>query len=127
MNSDDDLSLLLSDLIYPSASQDTDDDDGSSDVTREDSGNKNSNSVFNFTIINANARSLCPKIVSLLDCLEELKVGVGIVTETWMADRATLEDDVDDLVQCSGYGMLYKKRCPNSKGPWGCRSILQEV
>ena len=34
-------------------------------------------------IINTNARSLCPKIDSLIDCFEELDVTLGVVTKTW--------------------------------------------
>ena len=33
-------------------------------------------------LINTNARSLCPKIDSLLDCFEELEVDLAVVTET---------------------------------------------
>ena len=31
----------------------------------------------NFIIINTNARSLCPKITSLIDCFDELDAQVG--------------------------------------------------
>ena len=39
------------------------------------------------TVINANARSLAPKIESLADCMEELQASISIVTETWLQDR----------------------------------------
>ena len=68
------------------------------------------------TVINTNARSLCPKINSLIDCWDELKSDVGIVTETWLADGEGLEEDREDLVQCAGLGMLYKNRLPNDRG-----------
>ena len=34
------------------------------------------------TIINTNARSLCPKLDSLVNCFTELTADVGIITET---------------------------------------------
>ena len=68
------------------------------------------------TVINTNSRSLCPKINSLLDCFEELKGDVAVVTETWLADGEGLEEDADDLVQCADLGMLYENRAVNSKG-----------
>ena len=63
-----------------------------------------------FNIINMNARSLCPKVNSLLDCMEELSSSLGIITETWLADGHGLEDDVDDLLHGAGLGMIYRNR-----------------
>ena len=40
-----------------------------------------------FTVLNCNARSLCPKIVSLSECVTESDAAIGIVTETWMNDE----------------------------------------
>ena len=45
-------------------------------------------------IIDTNARSLGPKMKSLLDCIQE----ISIVTETWVRDGKDLEDDVQVLV-----------------------------
>ena len=45
------------------------------------SGEKN---VTAFTIVNTNARSLCPKIHSLIDCFNELEADIAIITETWL-------------------------------------------
>ena len=69
-----------------------------------------------FTIINTNARSLCPKINSLVDCFEEVGAQLGIVTETWLSDGAGLEDDVRDFVLGTGLGMLYRNRPNNTRG-----------
>ena len=49
------------------------------------------------TILNTNARSLCPKVSSLIDNLNNLECQVGIITETWLADGSDLEEDVRDL------------------------------
>ena len=40
-----------------------------------------------FTIINGNARSLRPKIESLIDCFNETESTVGIITETWLGEE----------------------------------------
>ena len=50
-------------------------------------------------IVNTNARSLCPKIESLIDCYKALDVTLGIVTETWLADGASLDKDIQDLAK----------------------------
>ena len=73
-------------------------------------GNKN----LQFNIINTNARSLCPKINSLIDCMEELPASLAIVTETWLSDGHGLEDDVDDLLNGAGLGicLLYTSPSP---------------
>ena len=68
------------------------------------------------TIINTNARSLSPKIDSLLVCLTELKSSIAVVSETWLKDCPELEKDVEDLEEGSGYTMLYKNREPNDRG-----------
>ena len=49
------------------------------------------------TIINTNARSLTPKIDSLLDCFNELQADIAVVTETWLKSGPGLERDLDDL------------------------------
>ena len=67
-------------------------------------------------IINTNARSLCPKITSLVDCMEEMEASVGVVTETWLADGEQLERDVEDLANGAGLGFLYRNRRANANG-----------
>ena len=51
-----------------------------------------------FTLINANARSLTPKIATFTDCFKEMDSHIAVVTETWLWDGPELEDDVDDLL-----------------------------
>ena len=69
-----------------------------------------------FTIINTNARSLCPKIQSLVDCFEELGAAIGTITETWLTDGQSLQDDIQDLNLGSGIGMICRNRAANSRG-----------
>ena len=45
-----------------------------------------------------------------------MKVEIGVVTETWLADGHGLDDDVDDLLLGAGLGMLYRNREANSRG-----------
>ena len=67
-------------------------------------------------IINTNARSLCPKIDSLIDCFNELDVTLGVVTETWLADGDGLDRDIQDLTRGAGLGMICLNRRPNDRG-----------
>ena len=89
-------------------------DDISDNESEKDEENKSMNKQV--TIINANARSLCPKIDSLVDCFEELDGTIGIVTETWLADGDSLDRDVRDLASGAGLGMVCLNRKPNDRG-----------
>ena len=53
---------------------------------------------IDFTFINTNARSLCPKMSSLIDCFGDLSASIGVITETWLTDGESLQEDIDDLV-----------------------------
>ena len=65
--------------------------------------------------MNTNARSLCPKIVSLLDYFDELKLTFATITETWLVDGESLEEDLQDLALGSGVSMLCRNRVVNGK------------
>ena len=52
---------------------------------------KKRNECSDFSIINTNARSLCPKISSLIDCMSETDTRLAIITETWLQDGPQLE------------------------------------
>ena len=100
---------------------DGDEDDGEEtdienvrSVQPENEENKNSGTQVN--IINTNARSLCPKIDSLIDCFEEMDGTIGIITETWLADGDSLDRDVRDLANGAGLGMLCLNRPTNAQG-----------
>ena len=69
-----------------------------------------------FTFVNTNSRSLCPKINSLIDTIEELDAAFALVTETWLADGTTLEDDKQDLLLGAGLTLLCKNRKPDHRG-----------
>ena len=67
-------------------------------------------------LINTNARSLCPKVNSLLDCFNEMNVSVGVITETWLKDGSGLEEDADHFVSGTGFGLINLCRMPNHRG-----------
>ena len=48
-------------------------------------------------MLNTNARSLSPKIHSLLDNFRELELDLAVVTESWLADSRELDGDLVDL------------------------------
>ena len=73
--------------------------------------------MTNFNVINTNTRSLCPKIVSLTDMIDEMNTDLAIVTETWLKDGRELEDLVEKLDLGYGLGMLTRNhRTPASNG-----------
>lgn len=86
------------------------DDDEHNKNTRTER-EKKKNTVF--TLINTNARSLCPKINSLIDCMEELDASAAVVTETWLADGQHLNDDSQDLFLGAGLSMICRNRPRN--------------
>ena len=67
-------------------------------------------------VTNTNARSLCPKINSFLDCVEEMDANISIVTETWLTDGQSLDDDLLDLEHGAGVKFIVKNRRPGSRG-----------
>ena len=61
------------------------------------------------TIINTNARSLKPKIDSLLDCINETEADFAVLTETWLQE-AGVSELKDDLSRGAGLGILARNR-----------------
>ena len=59
---------------------------------------------------------MCPKINSLIDNIEELDAAFAVVTETWLADGKTLEEDKQDLLLGAGLSLLCKNRKPDHRG-----------
>ena len=81
--------------------------------TRIDGENK---LVKTFTLLNTNARSLCPKMTSLIENMEETESVLAIVTETWLKDGDGLQDDLDDLREGAGLEMLCRNRPVGERG-----------
>ena len=72
--------------------------------------NNDKDKIKNFTFLNTNARSLCPKLESLLIAVEETSAALAIVTETWMRDGEDLEDVRVDLSEGHGLDMICRNR-----------------
>ena len=81
------------------------------DVTHDKVDNK-----LPLTLINTNARSLCPKINSLIDCFGDMEATLGVVTETWLSDGDGLEEDIEHLALKSGLRLLHRNREDNARG-----------
>ena len=91
-------------------------DDSVLDEIESENETVNKDNVQPITIVNTNARSLCPKINSLIDCLEDMNSAIGVITETWLADGPSLEADLTDLREGAGVGLICRNRPPNSAG-----------
>lgn len=68
------------------------------------------------TVINTNARSLRPKITSLIDSIRELEASFAVVTETWFSEDSRLELEAENLLLGSGISMLTKNRELTDRG-----------
>ena len=115
----------MDDSILDEIDDEADQNDSTEPVRSVDEGNKSHCTPIN--IINTNARSLCPKIDSLIDCFEEMDVTLGIVTETWLADGESLDRDIQDLAKGAGLDMICLNRDPRRQGsgPWWCCCSVQ--
>ena len=67
--------------------------DANDEITDHTTDEEPMRNKFDLTLINTNARSLCPKVNSLITCFEELEASLAIVTETWLTDGERLSDD----------------------------------
>ena len=66
-----------------------------------------------------NARSLCPKITSLIDHIHELDLNFAAITETWFKGGAQLRQELDDIEQASGVKILQRNRDGRRKSRGG--------
>ena len=64
--------------------------------------------IFNISLINA--RSLIPKLDSLLECQNELLNDVTIFTETWTKDTANINKLLQDHEDRPNYALIRKDR-----------------
>ena len=66
--------------------------------------------------MNTNARSLCPKLTSLLDNKEETEADQSVVSDKWFKDGDGLTDIKDDLREGSGMEMICSNRETSDRG-----------
>ena len=55
-------------------------------------------------------------MTSLIDNLKELECDMAVITETWLADGESLQEDIQDIKDGVGYSMLVKNRARNRRG-----------
>ena len=53
---------------------------------------------------------------SLIDCYSDLAASLGVVTETWLTDGSSLDEDIEDLALGAGLKMICKNREVNERG-----------
>ena len=68
------------------------------------------------SLILTNARSLAPKINSMLDMIRELRITFMAVTETWFKGGTQLRQELGDIEQATGVKIICKNRV-KSAGP----------
>ena len=75
-----------------------------------------SNKLERHTLLNTNARSLCPKIDSLIDNINELECTFAVITETWLNDGEYLEQGKLDLQDGEGLSIITRNRKLGNRG-----------
>ena len=68
-----------------------------------------------FRFILTNARSLTPKIDSLLDMFGEMQLSFAAISETWFKGGRQLEGELSDIEQAAGIKFLCRNRDGRSK------------
>ena len=66
--------------------------------------------IANFNILLTNARSLQPKIESLMDYFSELNSNCALISEMWLKENTTYEKMKTDVCEGEGVGMIAKHR-----------------
>lgn len=74
------------------------------------------NGLFSMNYINTNARSLRPKITSLVDAFNDLDLTFSVITETWFSDGSKLERESEDLLLGKGLNAVTLNRPPGNAG-----------
>lgn len=75
-----------------------------------------------------NARSLCPKLRSLNDCMNEMGATAAVVTETWLRDGQGLREVEERLEEKDGLRIITRNRNPLANGvAYGGVAILWKI
>ena len=73
-------------------------------------------SAYNkLNVLLTNARSISPKIDSLILYMEELDATLSIITESWLRSGSKLEDDLFHLEHGTNLKMIYRNRDRNGR------------
>ena len=73
--------------------------------------------VFNSILINA--RSVLPKLCSLHETLNELAADVCIITETWLEEKDSDNQELIDFQERTGYKLIRRDRFAGRGGRVG--------
>lgn len=84
-----------------------DDPDNDSDTINDDENTINENEIH---FVLTNARSLPPKITSLLDIMHELDLTFAAITETWFKSSPCLKQELSDMEQAADMKFICKNR-----------------
>ena len=68
------------------------------------------NTINKLNFINANARSLGRKLISLADCFEEKSLTLCTLTETWFKNDDNLSKTLDDFENEYGITAIVRNR-----------------
>ena len=105
----------------------SDSDDDYSDAVVIPDENKDSNCSPRFlSFLNANARSLAPKIESLSDCLTEKGANIAFLTETWFQDSRDQYQALRDYSDRFSLGIINRNRsiCARNLRQYGGVAIV---
>ena len=94
-------------LVESNFSEDTD-SDPIPEIEREIHESDDNDTRLKFFL--SNARSLAPKITSLIDFMFELSSDFAIITETWFRGGRQLQAELSDIEQASGIKLVCKNR-----------------
>lgn len=82
----------------------------------EESRSSTPDCIFNFNFLTINARSIKPKITSLVDYFHELNICACTVSETWLKDGVDLEKFKIDLEGKHRLKILLRNRPETASG-----------
>ena len=71
---------------------------------------------YKLNYLNTNARSLRPKITSLVDAFQDLDITYAVVTETWFSEGDKLKEEAENLLLGKGLGAVTLSRPPGNAG-----------
>ena len=66
--------------------------------------------IIKVNFATTNARSIAPKIISLVENFNELELCLFAITETWLGNSREVNHNIRDLVNSSNIDMLHKNR-----------------
>ena len=92
----------------------TDEEDTSSEDSSIDESNKENRKSdrkqMSFNLLLTNARSLAPKLGSLINNMRDLDIDISIISESWLKPGTILNEEIDDLRQGEGLDLFHCSR-----------------